>query len=99
MAEGQEMLRVITTKEREFGEGELTLDVAARAEACGEEYNLAFGKLNTLCSEIDGIVGVTNVEAFEGGRAKEDDESFRKRLVDRVKEGIKTKVGEAETDV
>ncbi|MDR2817772.1 MAG: baseplate J/gp47 family protein [Oscillospiraceae bacterium] len=99
MAEGQEMLRVVTTEEREFGEGELTLDVEAKAEACGEEYNLAFGKLNTLCSEIDGVVGVTNVEAFEGGRTKEDDESFRKRLVDRVKEGIKATAKEVETDV
>ncbi|GHU86561.1 hypothetical protein FACS1894198_6710 [Clostridia bacterium] len=91
MAQGQEMLRVVTTKEQEFEEGDLTIDIEAQAEACGEEYNLASGKLNTLCNEIDGVVGVTNVDAFEGGKAEEDDESFRKRFVDGINEVMKAK--------
>ncbi|GHV30807.1 hypothetical protein FACS189481_5470 [Clostridia bacterium] len=99
IAQGQEMLRVMTTEEKEFGEGDLTLDIEAQAEACGEEYNLAPEKLNTLCNEINGVVGVTNLDAFEGGKIEEDDESFRKRLVDGINEMMKAKAKGTEADV
>ena len=62
-----------------------TATVSAEAELGGAQGNVGIGEINALApGDLYGIVSVTNATAFDGGVDVEDDESLRKRLIDRA---------------
>lgn len=54
--------------------------VGVVATVAGSRHNVAAGAINQLVSRISGVTSVTNGAAFENGRDRESDESFRSRL-------------------
>ncbi|MDR1354007.1 MAG: baseplate J/gp47 family protein [Oscillospiraceae bacterium] len=95
-ARGHELLRYITTEEKQLDRETPFVDVAAVAESCGEEFNLEGDQIGTLCEGIDGIVEVKNVERFEGGVQKENDTSFRERIIAKIRKSVDGEMREAD---
>lgn len=57
-------------------------DAAAVAVLPGAAGNVAAGEICVIAEPPVGVIACRNISAFEGGRAGEDDESLRRRLVD-----------------
>lgn len=57
-------------------------DAAAVAVLPGAAGNVAAGEICVIAEPPVGVIACRNISAFEGGRAGEDDESLRRRLVE-----------------
>lgn len=62
--------------------GSLFADVPARAVEAGPSGNTAAGRIRTMAVAPAGIAACSNPTAFVGGRAEEDDETFRARILE-----------------
>lgn len=62
--------------------GELTVTVDALAVEPGTQGNVLAGTVTQMQTRPDGIETVTNEAAFSGGRERESDEVYRKRLLE-----------------
>lgn len=71
-----------TTEDGILKKGSTSVLITARATVTGKDTNAAAGKIDSLVSSISGVESVSNPENFTGGMEEEDDESFRKRLLD-----------------
>lgn len=71
-----------TTEEAELAAGETSVDVPASATEAGSTGNVLAGMITGMQTPPDGIETVTNTEAFSGGRDREDDESYRVRIME-----------------
>lgn len=65
--------------------GNTTVNAAATALECGEEYNALAYTITAMVNPPARIESVTNAEAFFGGHNVESDEALRKRLLDSFK--------------
>lgn len=72
----------ITVEDGVLKAGSQSVLIPARASVTGRDTNAAAGKIDRLVSGIVGIESVTNPENFTGGMEDEDEEVFRKRLLD-----------------
>jgi hypothetical protein len=58
------------------------IKVAAEAVERGSEYDAKQGRINTLVTSLDGIIGVTNDEDFEGGYSDQTVNEFAQDLLE-----------------
>lgn len=70
-----------TVEEAALTAGETFVDVSSRAVEAGPLGNAVAGSITKMQTVPDGIETVTNPEAFRGGRAAEEDESYRSRIL------------------
>lgn len=71
-----------TTQAAVLEAGALYVDVPAQAVEAGPGGNAAAGSVRTMAVAPVGIAACTNPAAFAGGRAEEDDEGLRARVLD-----------------
>lgn len=62
-------------------------EVGARCQTEGMEGNVAADTITTLRVAINGVKSVTNTVAFGGGAQAESDESFRSRILEKIRQG------------
>lgn len=63
-------------------------EVAGRSQTAGTAGNVDADTITTLRAAIDGIKSVTNPAPFKGGAAAESDDSFRKRVLEKIRRPI-----------
>ena len=71
-----------TTEAGAIAAGSLYAEVPARAAEPGAGGNVAAGAIRTMTVAPTGVASVINPAPFSGGRAEEDDESLRTRVLD-----------------
>lgn len=69
-------------------DGSGTKTVSAECDTEGQEGNVAAGEITALKLSINGIQTVVNEEAFSGGVDEESDESFRARVLEKIRRPI-----------
>ncbi|AMO55992.1 baseplate J family protein [Endozoicomonas montiporae CL-33] len=76
-----QVYELITTETKTFPDGELTVEVEAKAMAPGENYNLAPGYYSVLPEDIAGVTEVNNGQEWltTPGADKESDDELRLR--------------------
>ncbi len=79
------LVRVETMEEGVLPRGETTVTVKAQAVQEGTVGNLEAGMIVYMAVPPVGIGACTNLEAFEYGVDREEDESFRSRILDTFK--------------
>ena len=67
--------------------GDLTVNVPVRAVVAGAAGNAAAGYVTTLVSAPTGINYASNQEAITGGRDPEEDDTYRRRVLDSIVRG------------
>ena len=72
----------VTTQEAVLPQGSRSVDVPVECTAAGSQGNVLVGRVDTIISTLPGISYVTNTEDILGGSLAEDDESFRKKILD-----------------
>ena len=77
-----EEVRVRTTEDAVLPAGALYIDVPAEAVEAGTGGNVVPGAVRFLTACPTAVTGVTNPGAFTGGADKEDDETFRARILE-----------------
>lgn len=70
-----------TLEEAVLPAGSTTVDVEAAAVEEGTAGNVASGSITQMQTAPDGIETVINNSAFSGGKAQEDDETYRTRIL------------------
>lgn len=70
-----------TTQEGVLPAGELSVDVPAQAVEPGDGGNVSAGTVRTMAVAPVGIAACTNPAPFTGGRAAEEDEELRQRIL------------------
>lgn len=74
----------LTKTNAEIGaDGTAIVDIEAEEE--GKQGNVAAGAIQLLLDKVDGIEKVTNLLATSGGTDREDDESLRQRILEKVR--------------
>lgn len=63
-------------------------EVAAKCQTAGTVGNVAIGTITTLRTSLSGVASVTNTTPFSGGAEAEDDESFRSRVLEKIRRPI-----------
>lgn len=76
------LVRFVTTEDARIAVGETYVNVPAQAVLPGSTGNAKPGTITFLTRPPVSIVGVTNPETFTGGIDREDDETFRARILD-----------------
>lgn len=89
-----QLVQFVTTEQGVIPAGETSVTVAAEAVEYGAAGNVLAGTIVRMQTLPAGVQEVINQEAFSGGRDQEDDESYRKRILD-VYRGISNGVNEA----
>ncbi len=79
--EGNKQYRYLTEEAAILTSGNTLVSVSCVAEKGGSEYNVKAEKIYTMVTNVVGIEGVTNPEAFSGGADRESDEELRKRIL------------------
>jgi len=77
-----EEVRVKTTEEAVLRKGTLSVDAPAEAVEAGTGGNVVPGAVRFLTACPLAVTAVTNPNAFTGGSDEEDDETFRKRILE-----------------
>lgn len=80
-ASGEEAAEYETLEDGILPAGELSVEVPARAVLGGRAGNAAAGYVNTLATPVAGIEYAVNQKDFTGGADREDDESYRTRVL------------------
>ena len=80
MTAGQ--VRFVTTQAGAVEAGALYADIPARAVEAGESGNVAAGTVLSMAVAPTAISACVNPGAFAGGRDREEDESFRARIME-----------------
>lgn len=78
---GSGSVRYVTTQETVLPQGDLSVDVPARAETGGTAANAQSGTVTVMVTPPASMETVTNPEAFTGGEDSESDDSLRARLL------------------
>ena len=78
----ENLLRFITTSPVEIPPSAEYAETAVRAAEGGSQYNLPAGSITAMALPPAGVSGCTNPAALSGGTDSEDDESFRRRILD-----------------
>lgn len=78
---GSGAVRYVTTQETVLPQGDLSVDVPARAETGGAAGNAQPGTITVMVTPPASMETVTNPGAFTGGEDSESDESLRARLL------------------
>ncbi len=81
-AYGDEAVEYETTEDGILPAGKVTVEVPAQAVAGGSKGNAAASYINTLVTEVNGINYVVNPAPFTGGTDSEDDEAYRRRILE-----------------
>ena len=76
------MVRFVTMEDGVIPAGETYVDVQAQAEQVGAAGNAIAGAVTLMTRAPASVAGVTNPEAFVGGADPEDDETYRRRIMD-----------------
>ena len=76
-----------TTQDAVLEAGDLTVNVPVRAVVAGAAGNAAAGYVTTLVSAPTGINYASNQEAITGGRDPEEDDTYRRRVLDSIVRG------------
>jgi uncharacterized phage protein gp47/JayE len=63
-------------------------DVGGKCQMVGPSGNVESGSITVLRTAIDGIKSVTNPAPFSGGAAAESDDSFRSRILEKIRRPI-----------
>lgn len=63
-------------------------ELSARCQTAGTAGNVAAGTVTTLRVAADGIKAVTNTAPFGGGTQAESDDSFRSRVLEKIRQPI-----------
>ena len=95
---GENPVEYETTEEGVLPKGELNVAVPARAVTGGPAGNCAAGYINTITSALEGINYCTNKVPFTGGKNAEEDEDYRRRILNAYKHpenGVNTAYYEA----
>lgn len=72
----------VTTQEATLTQGSTSVEVPVECTVAGNQGNASIGQADTLISTLPGISSVANTKAITGGSRREEDESFRKRVLD-----------------
>ena len=79
---GEPVVEYATTEEAVLQAGELTVDVPVEAVVAGAAGNAAAGYVTTLVGAPVGINYAANESPITGGQDPEEDEAYRKRILD-----------------
>ncbi|QEK12703.1 baseplate J/gp47 family protein [Crassaminicella thermophila] len=79
------IIRGVTTEEAILTVGNTYVDIVAEAEEPGTNGNVEAGTFTILTEPPAGIEYVINLEPFTGGTDLEDEEEYRKRLLEKVR--------------
>ena len=79
--EGDEQYRYFTDEAAVLTAGSTFVNVRCTAEKGGSRYNVKVGNITAMVTNVVGIEGVTNPNAFSGGADSESDEELRKRIL------------------
>ena len=90
----RQLVQFVTREQGLIPAGETSVTVAAEAVEYGAAGNVLAGTVVRMQTLPAGVQEVFNQEAFSGGRDQEDDESYRKRIMD-VYRGVSNGVNEA----
>lgn len=71
-----------TTEDITIAAGEISGEAAVESEETGKKANIAPGYIDTIVTPITGIERAENLAIIIGGTDKEDDESYRARVVE-----------------
>ena len=63
-------------------------EVGAKCQTAGTVGNVAIGTITALRTAISGVASVTNTAPFGGGAEAESDESFRNRVLEKIRRPI-----------
>ncbi len=63
-------------------------EVGGRCQTAGTAGNVEADTITTLRTAIDGIKSITNPAPFKGGTAAESDDSFRRRILEKIRRPI-----------
>ena len=63
-------------------------EVGAKCQTAGTMGNVAIGTITALRTAISGVASVTNTAPFGGGAEAESDESFRNRVLEKIRRPI-----------
>ena len=63
-------------------------EIGARCQTAGTVGNVAIGTITALRTAISGVASVTNTAPFGGGAEAESDESFRNRVLEKIRRPI-----------
>lgn len=74
--------RFQTVESVNMQDGSLTVDALAEAVESGSSGNVATGQVTILTACPISVIGCTNPKPFSGGSDAEDDEPFRKRILE-----------------
>ncbi|MBW7572712.1 baseplate J/gp47 family protein [Caproiciproducens faecalis] len=78
---GDQPVRYITTEDAILKNGELSIEVSARAEQGGKIGNTQPGTVTVMVTPPAALESVTNTSAFTGGEDSESDSELRSRLM------------------
>lgn len=84
---GEPVVEYETTQDAVLEAGDLTVNVPVRAVVAGAAGNAAAGYVTTLVSAPTGINYASNQEAITGGRDPEEDDTYRRRVLDSIVRG------------
>ena len=84
---GEPVVEYETTQDAVLEAGDLTVNVPVRAVVAGATGNAAAGYVTTLVSAPTGINYASNQEAITGGRDPEEDDTYRRRVLDSIVRG------------
>ena len=89
-----QLVQFVTTEQGVIPAGETSVTVPAEAVEYGAAGNVLAGTVVRMQTLPAGVQEVVNPEAFSGGRDQEEDEAYRKRILD-VYRGVSNGVNEA----
>ena len=84
---GEPVVEYETIQDAVLEAGDLTVNVPVRAVVAGAAGNAAAGYVTTLVSAPTGINYASNQEAITGGRDPEEDDTYRRRVLDSIVRG------------